>query len=275
MSLRDIVRHPAFNSTKGGKWMLSGPFFKQLQDYGTALEDKARAAGGTVGDPFNSPMGALVAGDVGAAGGLTAEQLADLAGGDGGGGSDPWGSSEAGVRFQEEQAMARLQAQLAAEAQAKMDELKAKRQQIFNEMLGTDPVRAVLFAMGLSGAVPGSTKEETANLPPLEGIQAYQRNTENALTNVLGKVEGGPKGPVTLTGEGVTGLPSALKAQNVFTTGAGTVGGPSTDVQKLLTSAFGVGHTQNAQAGATGTQTGLTAEEFVRQIQDVTPRGVL
>jgi hypothetical protein len=129
--------------------------------------------------------------------------------------------------------------------------------------------------MGLSGAVPGSSKEETANLPPMQGIEAYKRNTENALNQAFdrGKVEG--KGPVSLGAEGVTGLPSAIKSQNLFTTGSGMLGGANTDVQTLLTSAFGVGSTQGAQAGAEGKQTGLSQEEFLRQIMDVTPKGAL
>jgi hypothetical protein len=266
-TMADLLKSPYF--TGKGAYQIAPKLFKQIQDNLLATE---KATGFSVADLVTGGGG----GEPGGA--FNAEDLANLLSQQSGG-SSPWSSTEAGVRYAEEQAMARMREEqrLIAEREAaqRMEELKARRQQIFSELLGKDPVRAVLYGLGLSGAVPGFTKEETANLPPLEGIEAYKRNTEGALNQAFqrGKVEGAS--PVEITGEGIKGLPSGIKAQNLFTTGAGMLGGASTDLQTLLSSAFGVGETQGAQQGAEGQQKALSPEELVRQIQDVTPRGIL
>src|SRR4030042_770906 len=106
-------------------------------------------------------------GGAGQPGGQSVEDLLALAagssgggyGGDGGGGGyggdggyapDPWGSTEAAARLAQQFALEQLakeQAFQTAEAERqrkweeaqKLEELKAERQRIFSEMLGTDP----------------------------------------------------------------------------------------------------------------------------------------
>jgi len=267
-SFHDLLKSPYLSGK--GAYTISPKVYKSIQDNFMATE---KSSGLSVNQLASTPFGQW--GNIPHPGG--GEDIPFP--GDGSGAGVPWASTEAGVRYQQEQAMALLREEqrLLAEREAaqRMEELKAKRQQIFSEMLGQDPVRAVLFAMGLSGAVPGSTKEETASLQPLEGIDAYKRNTENALTEALNRGNVTGAGPISIGAEGVKGLPSAIKAQNLFTTGAGMVGGANLDLQKVLASAFGVGQTTGAQQGAAGTQTGLNPEELIRQIQDVTPRGIL
>lgn len=272
-SFKDLMKSKYF--TGKGAYFLSPKVYKQIQNAMLGLE---KQSGLSVASLAGIPMGQGLGGAGGAQPSVD-DIISALSGAGDGGAAVPWANTEAGVKYAAEQQMAMLREEqrLIAEREAaqRVEELKARRQQIFSEMLGKDPVRAVLFGLGLSGAIPGATMEETASLPPLEGIQAYQRNTENALQQAFGRGQVQGTGQISIGNEGVKGLPTAIKSQNLFTTGAGMQGGASTDLQTLLSSAFGVGQTTGAQYGAGGQQTGLSPEELIRQIQDVTPRGVL
>ncbi|KKK61200.1 hypothetical protein LCGC14_3016720, partial [marine sediment metagenome] len=76
---------------------------------------------------------------------------------------------------------------------------KDERLRIFSEMRGTDPVRAVLFAMGIGGK--GGVGGRFEDLPPLEGARALGTQTEAGLEALLG-------GKISIGQGGVTGLQS-------------------------------------------------------------------
>ncbi len=205
------------------------------------------------------------------------DSLLDFGFGDGAGGAGgaaAFGSTEAGARLAQQFALEQLskeQAFRAAEDEKQrqfqrdqaLEELKAERQRIFTDMLGTDPVRAVLFAMGVGGEIlPGG--ERFADLPALKGAGAQAQSTEQALTSILG-------GDIGLGKSGVTGLPSAVKAATAFSAGQGASGdvGDLGAARTLLTSALGVGATKGKG------RPGMSRQETLRQIASVTPQGAL
>ena len=191
-------------------------------------------------------------------------------GGAGGGGS--FLSSQAGQEASNAFALQQLQAEqdfAAAEAEKarqfereqEVERLKAERERIFTDMLGTDPVRAVLFALGIGGEIlPGG--DRFADLAPLPGARAQADTTQEALSQLVG-------GGVKVGQEGVTGLGTAAKAAAAFGGQAGGAGGNIADQQKLLLSGFGVG----AKRGKG--RPGQSREETLRQIASVSPTGVL
>ena len=140
--------------------------------------------------------------------------------------------------------------------------IKAERLRIFSEMRGTDPVRAVLFAMGIGGESDVGGRFE--NLPPLKNAQAFGKQTETGLEALLG-------GKIRIGQGGVTGLQSPVKAAAAFSAGQGVRGGVGAlkDARTLLTSAFGVG----AEKGKG--RPGMSRDEILRQIKSVTPQGVI
>lgn len=224
---------------------------------------------------------------------LVDRALAGLFGGDGGGfdggvgGYAPpaWTSTEAAARLAQqfeleqlakEQAYAVEAARVQREwetaeaarqreferAQA-LEELKAERQRIFTEMLGKDPVRAALFAMGVGGEIlPGG--ERFAALPPLKGAEEYGRRAATGLSELLGRTIG--------VGEaGVTGLPEVYKAAGAYSAGYRPTGRPVGDIEAartMLLSGFGVGAVPGKG------RPGISPEEALRRIQSVTPTGV-
>ncbi len=195
-----------------------------------------------------------------------------FSGGADGDGSGSFLSSQAGQQAANAFALQQLQAEqdfAAAEAdkarqferEQETERLKAERERIFTDMLGTDPVRAVLFALGVGGEIlPGG--DRFADLAPLPGAQAQATATEQALSQLVG-------GGIKVGQEGVTGLGTAAKAAAAFGGQAGGTGGNISDQQKLLLSGFGVG----AKRGKG--RPGQSREETLRQIASVTPAGVL
>lgn len=198
------------------------------------------------------------------------EQFASQFGDGGGGGGGSFGSSREGSLLAQEQALALLQAEQAfatAEAEKarqfereqKLNQLRADRQRIFTDMLGTDPVRAVLFAMGI-----GEGTGEFAGLEPLKlpSTAPTGKETEQALGGLVGRKVG-------LGESGVTNLGSVSQAAAAFGGQAGGAGGDIADQQKLLLSGFGVGATRGKG------RPGQSREEILRKISAATPRGVL
>ncbi len=184
---------------------------------------------------------------------------ADGAGGVGGGGS--FASSQAGQDAANAFAAAEADKARQFEREQEVERLKAERERIFVDMLGTDPVRAVLFALGVGGEIlPGG--DRFADLAPLPGAQAQATATEQALSQLVG-------GGVKVGQAGVTGLGTAAKAAAAFGGQAGGTGGNIADQQKLLLSGFGVG----AKRGKG--RPGQSREETLRQIASVSPTGVL
>ena len=185
-------------------------------------------------------------------------------GGDGdgaGGGGGSFASSQAGQDAANAFAAAEADKARQFEREQEIERLKAERERIFVDMLGTDPVRAVLFALGVGGEIlPGG--DRFADLAPLPGAQAQATATEQALSQLVG-------GGVKVGQEGVTGLGTAAKAAAAFGGQAGGAGGNVADQQKLLLSGFGVG----AKRGKG--RPGQSREETLRQIASVTPTGIL
>ncbi len=179
----------------------------------------------------------------------------------GGGGGGSFASSQAGQDAANAFSAAEADKARQFEREQEIERLKAERERIFVDMLGTDPVRAVLFALGVGGEIlPGG--DRFANLAPLPGAQAQATATEQALSQLVG-------GGVKVGQEGVTGLGTAAKAAAAFGGQAGGAGGNVSDQQKLLLSGFGVG----AKRGKG--RPGQSREETLRQIASVTPTGVL
>ena len=234
---------------------------------------------GAGGDDIDALIeAALAAGGLGGAGG----------GGYGGGaGAIPWGSTEGAARLAQQFALEQMMKEQAyrteqerlgrtfeageAEKQREftrqqaLEELKAERQRIFTEMMGKDPVRAALFAMGVGGEIlPGG--ERFVNLPPLAGAAEYGRKAATGLSSLLGRQVG-------VGEQGVTGLPEVYKAAGAYSAGqrpggAGRVGDIEA-ARTMLLSGFGVG----AKPGAG--RPGLSPEEALRKIQSVTPTGTI
>lgn len=162
-----------------------------------------------------------------------------------------------------EQAFAAAEADKARqfERAQELERLKAERERIFTDMLGTDPVRAVLFALGIGGEIlPGG--DRFADLAPLPGARAQADATQQALSRLTSR-------DVQVGQEGVTGLGPAVKTAAAFGGQAGGTGGNIADQRKLLLSGFGVG----AKRGKG--RPGQSREETLRQIASVTPQGIL
>ncbi|KKL27176.1 hypothetical protein LCGC14_2387810, partial [marine sediment metagenome] len=139
--------------------------------------------------------------------------------------------------------------------------LRGERQGTFVNMLGRDPVRAALFALGLGPSADRFTtmaQQLGETLAPLEGAGARRTTTEAAFSRLLGK-------DINLGEFGVTGLGAPEQAATALQRGTGSA-------RQLLASAFGVGTLAGAPGAA---QPGITAEELLERIQAVTPKGVL
>ena len=244
----------------------------------------ASARGRAAGSPISTRLertgrGTLAAIGFGGDAGTTAQELADawLAAQGGGGGGRTQVDEIALIREQsrladEEAARARAadaeqrEIDRATAAQIEQDRLEedrrqqaasiqSERQRVYTDLLGRDPVRAILFAMGIgpeADIFSTQLKSLGATQTPLVGAGQGRLQTETALSGLLGR-------SVQLGAGGVTGLGSAQQA-------AGAFGRGGADIQKLLTSAFGVGGTKGA---------GISAEELIQRISAVTPTGVL
>ena len=220
-------------------------------------------------------------------GGITAEELAALLGGGGGfggGGGGGGGLSaaerqaeirlEAGLSTQAAQAQRDFDAEQARIAQAIEDKriadaleerrqsdirgLRSERQSRFVDLIGRDQARAVLFALGLGPQADIFTARASqleSTLPALKGARTLELETEAALAQLLGNT-------VDIGAKGVSGLGTAQGAATAFQRGG-------LSAQQLLASAFGVGDL------GTGRQPGIGADELLRIVQSVTPRGNL
>src|SRR3990167_6283210 len=98
---------------------------------------KAKApGGGGGGDIFGDPTAFL---------GIL-ESLG-LGGGGGGGGGTAFASTEAGIRLQHKLNLEALKEQFRLQEETKKKERDLERQKLFAELLGRDPVRAVVFGL--------------------------------------------------------------------------------------------------------------------------------
>lgn len=132
-----------------------------------------------------------------------------------------------------------------------LKQIRFEREALYVQWKGQDPVKAVLLGRGYGGEmIPG---EKYGGLPPIKGAEKYEAETEKALGGLMGK-------PIDITAKGVMGLPTAEKAATAYQRGGA-------GAKTVLTSGYGVGHE--------GIGGGLSAEEFVRRIQGVTPSGTL
>ena len=265
--------------TKGGKRINVAPTRTgggggktgSLFGFGTRLFEALTGRQQT-GNPIELALSQLLGGQD--ADGLEGLDLGgvDLFGDGGGGGDGSFGGSRAGAELSnqfaleqllKEQQFASAEAEKARlfEREQETERLKAERERIFTDMLGTDPVRAVLFALGVGGEIlPGG--ERFANLQPLQGAQQQATNTAQALSQLVGR-------GVDVGQQGVTGLGSAAQSAAAFGGQAGGAGGNVADQQRLLLSGFGVG----AKRGQG--RPGQSREETLRQIASVTPQGTL
>lgn len=246
-----------------------------------ALQASKASIGGLAGNALSFMRGLR---EVGAGGDQSLEDLINQAmGGDGGGGGVSFGSTQAGMaqeaafarqaaaedfarqlqltQMQQQFELAEQEKQREFQRQQALEQLKSERQRIYTDMLGTDPVRAVLFAMGIGGEIlPGG--EQFAGLPPIQGAEQQAAKTQTALQGILG-------GPIGLGQAGVTGLPDVEKAAAAYSAGQGAQGSISDlgSARTLLTSGFGVGATPGQG------RPGLSREEALRRISAVTPQG--
>jgi hypothetical protein len=128
-----------------------------------------------------------------------------------------------------------------------------ERQRIVAEMMGKDPVRAVLYSMGISGDVLGD--QQFSDLGAMQGAEAYKAKTESALNAIEGT-----GGNTEINAQGVKGIAPIEKQARSFVQGSGAQ-------QTLLSSAHGVG---DSAAGG-----GISPEEVVQRALSVTPQGNL
>ena len=136
--------------------------------------------------------------------------------------------------------------------------LQGERQSRFVDLIGRDQARAVLFALGLGPQADIFTARASqleSTLPALKGARTLELETEAALAQLLGK-------DIDIGAKGVSGLGPAQGAATAFQRGG-------LSAQQLLASAFGVGDL------GTGRQPGIGADELLRIVQSVTPRGNL
>jgi hypothetical protein len=198
----------------------------------------------------------------------------------GGGGGIPFGSTQAGIQeearlvteenarqraFQAEQD--RLQREFAeqqeaqrreAERQAKFADLQTQRQAMYVDLIGRDPARAVLFALGYGpehDTFSTQAQQLGLTLTPLAGSAETQKTTQEALSKLIGR-------PISIGQFGVSGLGSAEQAARAFVQGA-------PESQRLLGSAFQLGST------APGAQSGISPETLMERALAVTPTGEL
>ena len=157
------------------------------------------------------------------------------------------------AKLQGANAKALEQMRQAFEMKMKQQELEVQRQTLFAQTYGQDPVRAVLIATGMGGQLAGGVGGQFKSLPPMAGAKQYEQSTEKALGKVTGT-------NIDITGKGVAGLPSVYQTAQQAVQGGDAV-------TTLLRSAFGIG---NESLGG-----GISAEEFGKRIQSVTPRGTL
>jgi len=169
------------------------------------------------------------------------------------------------LQMQHEWEVEQERLQREAAEKARVEALKQERLQIFTDLMGKDPVRAVLFAMGVGGETTQLPTERFAELAPLQGATEKKAETEQALTGLLApSVQSGitvPAGPVTLGSQGVSGLVSEQQAARRLVQG-------DEGTRKLLASAYGVGGPGTGRAG-------ISTEELIRLAQEVTPTGIL
>lgn len=128
----------------------------------------------------------------------------------------------------------------------------AERQRLYVDMLGRDPVRATLLALGYSGPLLPEG-EVYQDLPPMSGAETQATNVETALEALFNVEE------LELGRQGVTGLEPAQKV-------AATYQQAPKSAQTLIQSAYGVGGPQTA---------GVSPEEFKELIMSVTPTGLI
>lgn len=168
-----------------------------------------------------------------------------------------WDRDQAVLMAQDAARREEMQRQADREAQAA--NLQAQRQQTYVDLLGRDPARAILFALGYGpehDVFSTQAKKLGITLPPLIGAAESQKTTQDALSKLLGA-------KVTIGEQGVQGLgQSPYGAARAFAQGGA-------DAQKLLTSAYGVGST------APGGMPGISPERFAEQLAQVTPQGNL
>jgi len=148
-----------------------------------------------------------------------------------------------------------------AEERQRVAQLRQERDTTFSQLYNQDPVRSILFGRGMAGdLVTGATRFD--ELGKLSGIEQREGEVEAALQKAIG---GPNQYDIDLhqaygNRAGVANLPSAeqVARQTQF-------GGEN--VSRLLQSAFGI--------GGGGLGGGITAEEFLRRVQEVTPTGEL
>jgi len=151
---------------------------------------------------------------------------------------------------------------ITADKESQAAQIAADRQRTFVEMLGKDPIRAVLFAMGVGPEADQFNAASQAMgqaLPPLKGAQELAASASKALTGTLQKYGGGTGTDVTVGQQGVQNLGTPELAARAITQGGA-------DVQTLLGSAFGVG---TPEAG------GLSTARLGELVKAVVPKGVL
>ena len=232
---------------------------------GSGLIARLLAGSGEMGT--DSELGSLTLDDLLAMG-------LDGGGGGGGGGGGSFGSSQAGIassqQFDADQAQlmrdfeaSQADKQREFESQNALEELKARRLQIFSEMRNAgDMVGAVLFAMGI-GDEDGGVGGPFADLPPMAGAQAEGKRVESGLEALMG-------GKINIGKGGVEGLKPAIKSATAFSAGQAPGGksvGNLGDSRTLMESAYKVG-TKKGGAGP-----GMSREEMLRKIASVTPQG--
>ena len=133
----------------------------------------------------------------------------------------------------------------------KKQDRELERNKVVAEMMGKDPVRAVLYAMGISGNTLGD--KQFADLGAMEGAEEYKAQTEQALNAIEGT-----GGNAQINAQGVQGIAPIEKQARSFVQGG-------QNKQTLLTSAHGVG---DSAAGG-----GVAPEEVVQRALAVTPQG--
>jgi len=158
------------------------------------------------------------------------------------------------IRLQQEFEREQERLRREAEERQRIAGLTQERDIEFTRTYGIDPVRAILLGRGLAPDITGSGR--FSELGEMAGIRGRQTEVEQALRKAIGQREGGS---ARISEQGVEGLPSAQSVARQVQFGG-------TDLGTLLSSAFGVG---NRSLGG-----GVNPQEFMRLIEDVTPKGV-
>lgn len=156
----------------------------------------------------------------------------------------------------------------AEEAERQKKQLMQERLQTYVELLGNDPVRAVLYALGAGGETTGLPTEQFEGLEPIAGAEQKKTETEKALgesllkygaTGAKGKPIPGKTTSPKITNTGVEGLTSPEKVARLLAQG-------DESSRKLVSSAYGVGSKETG---------GLSPEELLKRARAVTPTGSL